>query len=175
MPRAFVLCLAAVSALVCVTAAWFFLAPPQLGGRTSYAVVYGTSMEPHFHRGDLVVLRSRPAYRVGEIVGYHSLQLHRDVLHRIVAKRADRYTFKGDNNGFLDPEHVRARQLFGAEWVRLPGAGAQLQRLRSPRIAALIAGLAALLLLSGGGATARRLRSPPAPVAPVPARSRLPT
>src|SRR5437868_10354451 len=152
MPRVFVLSLAAVAALVCVTAAWFFLAPQQLGGRTSYAVVYGTSMEPHFHRGDLVVLRRRSSYRVGEVAGYHSFQLHRDVLHRIVATRAGRFTFKGDNNGFLDPEQVRAAQLFGQEWLRVPGAGAQLQRLRSPRVAAAAAALAALLLRSGGGA-----------------------
>src|SRR5205823_5017106 len=174
MPRVFVLSLAAVAALVCVTAAWFFLAPQQLGGRTSYAVVYGTSMEPHFHRGDLVVLRRRAAYRVGEVVGYHSLQLHRDVLHRIVAARGGIYTFKGDNNGFLDPERVRARQLFGQESVRVPGAGANLQRLRSPRVAALVAGLAALLLLSGGGASVRRRRSRPGAGAPVRIRTLMP-
>src|SRR5436190_16706173 len=156
MPRLLAYCLTTVAALAVAAAAWFFLAPPQLGGGTSYAVVYGTSMEPHFHRGDLVVLRRRPAYRVGEIVGYHSPQLHRDVLHRIVARHGERYTFKGDNNGFLDPEQVRAQQLFGEEWVRVPGAGAQIQRLRSPRVAAVVAGLAALLLLGGGGATARR-------------------
>src|SRR5438876_2254808 len=154
-------CLTVVALLAGAAAFWLFLAPPQLGGRTSYAVVYGTSMEPHFHRGDLIVLRRRPAYRVGEIVGYHSLQLHRDVLHRIVAVHGQRYTFKGDNNGFVDPEHVRARQLFGEEWVRVPGAGAQIQKLRSPRIAAVVAGLAALLLLGGGGATAQRRSSRP--------------
>src|SRR5438874_7156228 len=113
-----------VALLAGAAAFWLFLAPPQLGGGTSYAVVYGTSMEPHFHRGDLVVLRRRAAYRVGEVVGYHSLQLHRDVLHRIVAAHGGIYTFKGDNNGFLDPERVRARQLFGQESVRVPGAGA---------------------------------------------------
>src|SRR5919204_2585396 len=91
---------AALALLACAGAAWFFLAPPGLGGRTSYAVVYGTSMEPHFHRGDLVVLRRRPAYRVGEIVGYRSLKLRREVLHRIVAARGGRFTFKGDNNHF---------------------------------------------------------------------------
>src|SRR5690242_10184701 len=158
MPRRLALCLTAAAALACAAAAWFFLAPAQLGGGTSYAVVYGTSMEPHFHRGDLVVLRRRASYRVGQVVGYHSADLHRDVLHRIVAERGGRVTFKGDNNGFLDPERVRTSQLFGREWLRIPGAGAQLERLRSPRVAALVAGLSALLLLGGGGATVRRRR-----------------
>src|ERR1700716_1383651 len=98
MQRVLVYCVTAVAALAGAAAVWFFLAPPQLGGGTSYAVVYGTSMEPHFHRGDLVVLRRRSSYRAGEIVGYHSVQLRRDVLHRIVAAGGDRFTFKGDNN-----------------------------------------------------------------------------
>ncbi len=156
MPKLLARSLAAVATLAVATAAWYFAAPPQLGGGTSYAVVYGVSMEPHFHRGDLVLLRRQPAYGVGEVVGYHSRQLHRDVLHRIVAADGDRFTFKGDNNGFRDPEHPLAGQLFGHEWLRIPGAGAQLERLRSPRNAAIVAGLAALLLVGGGGASARR-------------------
>jgi signal peptidase I len=149
---------AAVAGLVCAAAAWFFLAPPGLGGRTSYAVVYGTSMEPRVHGGDLVLLRQRPSYRVGEVVAYHSVRLHRDVLHRIVGLHRGRFTFKGDNNNFLDPEQPRAAQLFGEEWLRVPGAGAQLERLRSPRNAAIVAGLAALLLFTGSGSTVRRRR-----------------
>ena len=35
-----------VAVVAAAAAAWFFLAPPQLGGSTSYAVVYGSSMEP---------------------------------------------------------------------------------------------------------------------------------
>src|SRR5439155_16826472 len=97
-------CLTVVALLAGAAAFWYFLAPPQLGGGTSYAVVYGTSMEPHFQRGDLVLLRRRPSYRVGEVVGYHSRQLHRDVLHRVVAARGGGFAFKGDSNGFLDPE-----------------------------------------------------------------------
>jgi signal peptidase I len=157
MPRLFPI-LAVVAALACTAAAWLFLAPPGLGGGTSYAVIYGTSMEPHFHRGDLVLLRRRPSYRIGEIVGYRSLKLRRDVLHRIVALQGGRYTFKGDNNGFVDPEQPRAGQLFGEEWLRVPGAGAQLERLRSPRNAAIVAGLAVLLLFGGSGSTVRRRR-----------------
>jgi signal peptidase I len=157
MPRLFPI-LAVAAALACVAAGWLFLAPPGLGGRTSYAVVYGTSMEPHFHRGDLVLLRRRPSYRIGEVVAYHSVRLRRDVLHRIVALHGDRFSFRGDNNNFLDPEQPGAAQLFGEEWLRLPGAGAQLERLRSPRNAAIVAGLAALLLFGGSGSTVRRRR-----------------
>lgn len=158
MPKLLLRVLSAVAFLTAAAAAWFFLAPPQLGGGTSYAIIYGSSMEPHFHHGDLVVLRKRSSPHVGEVVGYHSEQLRREVLHRIVAVQEDRFTFKGDNNSFIDSERPRAGQLFGEEWLKIPGAGAQLGRLRTPRNAAILAGLAAVLLLTGRGTTARRRR-----------------
>lgn len=154
-----------VASLVAVVAAaasaWFFLAPLQLGGSTSYAVVYGSSMEPHLHRGDLVILRSQPAYQRGQVVGYRSQELHRNVLHRIVGVRSGHFVFKGDNNAFLDPEQPAPNQLFGHEWIVLPGVGGLLERLRSPGGAAIAAGLGVLLILGGGsGAGVRRRRRP---------------
>jgi signal peptidase I len=157
-----------VASLLAVVAAaaiaWIYLAPLQLGGGTSYAVVYGSSMEPHLHRGDLVILRRQPSYRLGEVVGYRSRELHRNVLHRIVAVNGGRFAFKGDNNGFRDPEQPAAGQLFGAQWVAIPQVGGWLERLRSPRDAAIVAGLAMLLLVGGGsGAGVRRRKRPPVP------------
>ena len=106
-----IVCIATAAAVL--GAAWFFLAPPQLGGRTEYAVTFGVSMEPHFRRGDLVVLRTRPTYDVGDVVAYRSHDLGRNVLHRIIGIRDGLYTFKGDNNGFVDPEHPTAGDLVG--------------------------------------------------------------
>jgi signal peptidase I len=142
-----------------IGACWYFLAPTELGGSTSYAVVYGSSMEPRLHRGDLVVLRGQPGYRVGEVVGYHSSELHRNVLHRIVGRHDSRFVFKGDNNDFLDPEQPRGGQLFGSEWVVVPRLGGVLEHLRSPRDAAIAAGLAVLLVVgTGAGPGVRRRR-----------------
>ena len=138
--------------------AWWFFAPRQLGGRTSYAVTFGVSMEPHFHRGDLVVLRQRSSYAVGDVVAYHSRYLDRNVLHRIIAIHDGRYTFRGDNNGFVDPEHPTKPDLVGAEWIHLPGAGTWMGALHEPVYAALAAGLVALLLVLGGGSTAAHRR-----------------
>ena len=36
---------------------WLVFAPTSLGGRAAYVIVSGISMEPLYHRGDLVVLR----------------------------------------------------------------------------------------------------------------------
>jgi signal peptidase I len=161
MSKSILRTVSSASFLVLVVLAWWMLAPPQLGGRTSYAVIYGISMEPRFHHGDLVLLRQQPDYHVGEIVGYHSERLGKPVMHRIVKIHDGRYWFKGDNNDFLDPEHPLASQLFGREWVRLPGFGTALETLHTPRNAALLGGLAALFVLLGGGARARRRRRRP--------------
>jgi signal peptidase I len=152
-----------LAVLALAGAAWFFLAPREIGGSASYAVVYGTSMEPRLHRGDLVILRGRPSYGIGEVVGYRSDELHKNVLHRIVGRHGDRFVFKGDNNGFVDPEQPAASQLFGRQWVVVPGAGSALEKLRSPRYAAVAAALAVLVLAGAGPGTGirRRRRSTP--------------
>ena len=139
------------SSLAILVVAWWLLAPPQLGGSTSFATVDGTSMLPSLKRSDLVALRAAGSYRVGDIVGYHSTLLHRVVLHRIVAIHAGRYTFKGDNNSFLDPDHPSRAQLVGKLWFHLPAAGKAIGLLHVPWIVALIAGLLALAVGLGGG------------------------
>src|SRR5690348_5599455 len=95
----------ALGTLAAAGAAWFLLAPPLLGGSTSYVIVKGTSMTPRFRGGNLVLLRHRSSYRVGEVVGYRSALLHHVVMHRIVAIKDGRFLFKGDNNNFLDSDH----------------------------------------------------------------------
>jgi hypothetical protein len=41
---------------------WFYFAPTQLGGTTTYVVTHGVSMEPRFHTGDLAIVRSQSSY-----------------------------------------------------------------------------------------------------------------
>jgi hypothetical protein len=113
-------------------------------------------MQPRFHTGDLALVRSEPSYHVGEIVAYHSRALHTVVLHRIDAMAGGRYTFKGDNNNFLDIERPARSQLIGALWIHLPGWGAGLKSLRSPWLIAAMIVTGTLLL--GGAAFAQRRR-----------------
>ncbi len=128
---------------------WFYLAPAQLGGSATYVVTHGTSMEPHFHTGDLAIVRSQSSYHVGEVVAYQNHRLHTVVLHRIVGREGDRYLFKGDNNNFVDPEHPVASQLIGALWVHIPGVGLRLQSIRSPLVMGILL-FVGMLLLTGG-------------------------
>ena len=79
-------------------AAWFFLAPPVLGGSTTYTITTGNSMEPLLHEGDLAVVKERSTYAIGDVVAYDSADLGRTVLHRIIGRDGDSFAFKGDNN-----------------------------------------------------------------------------
>jgi len=140
---------------VLVTGGWWLAGPVDLGGGSAYVTTRGISMEPRFHTGDLAILRPAGSYRVGDVVGYHSGALKTVVMHRIVAEDHGRYTFKGDNNGFLDPEQPTRDQLIGSLAMRVPQGGVWLKRLTSPAPLALLA----FGLLASGGAAGQTRRT----------------
>ena len=153
--------LAIACGVLALLGAWLCFGPSQLGGRTSYAVIVGSSMEPLLHRGDLAVIRRQETYEAGDVVLYDNKELGAKVLHRILRVEHGRYVFKGDNNGFLDTERPVDAQLVGTLWFHVPNVGLVTEWVRAPGHAALIVGLATLLALGGGagvGATARRRR-----------------
>jgi signal peptidase I len=127
--------------------------PSSLGGHTSYVSTRGVSMEPRFHTGDLAVLTPVANYKVGDVVAYHDPLLHTVVMHRIVAFSDGRYTFKGDNNTWLDATRPTQSQLIGKLSVRVPQGGVWLNRLSNPITLAV---LVFLLVVSGGSTVARR-------------------
>ena len=152
-----------LSALVVVlgvlAAAWFFLAPPSIGGDTTYVVTDGISMHPRIHTGDLALVRPASTYHVGDIVAYRNPQLHVVVLHRIHSiSPSGRYRFKGDNNSWIDPGSVTKSAIVGKMWVLAPGLGGDLHSLHAPPIMATMAFVAVLLLFGGAGAEVRRRR-----------------
>jgi signal peptidase I len=135
-----------LATLIACLAIWAVLAPPALGGSTSYVITEGVSMLPHYHTADLVVLHKQPTYRVGQVAAYHNPTLRTVVMHRIVAVDGSRYVFKGDNNNFTDSYEPSASQIIGAQWFHLPGAGRWELQLQQPLVAAVL--LAALWLFT---------------------------
>jgi signal peptidase I len=150
--------LGALVALVAVAGLWYELAPAKLGGSHEYAVVDGISMNPKLHSGDLVLMHPSASYEVGDVVGYHNLQLGRLVLHRIVGKTGDRYVFKGDNNSFLDSYHPTQDEFVGRLWIHVPKLGGFFTWLHAPHHAAITVAIVAFLLLASGGAGVARHR-----------------
>ena len=143
------LVVAAIALAGCI-ALW----PVQMGGATSYVTTHGISMEPRFHTGDLAILRASDTYNVGDITGYHSTTLHRVVMHRIVKIQNGLYTFKGDNNSWLDPAPAEKSQLIGKLALRVPHGGIVLAM--TQRAAPYL--VVALMLIAGGGTAAVQRR-----------------
>ncbi|MDX6472810.1 MAG: hypothetical protein QOK22_1626 [Gaiellaceae bacterium] len=138
-----------IATVAVLAAGWFFFAPTQLGGSVSYVQIYGTSMNPSLHAGDLVLVRNAPSYKVGDVVAYHNGELGGHVvLHRIIGSKDGTYTFKGDNNDFVDSFHPTSAQLVGTMWFHVPAVGRALVWLRGTHLLVLAAvgALIALLL-----------------------------
>lgn len=140
--------LTAAFLVLLVVGCWFF-APTKVGGSTRYVVTKGTSMEPLFHSGDLAIVRPAGDYKVGDIVAYWSTLLHTVALHRIIAVHGDRYTFKGDNNHFIDPTRPTRSQLYGKLWIHVPRGGVWFKLFHAPAVAAGICALLGLFLVFG--------------------------
>ena len=146
-----VLCLAAV--------AWLW--PASLGGATTVLVVSGTSMEPTYRTGDVVIVRSAPHPEVGDVVVVElGGSSDTRVVHRVVERRSDgRLVTKGDNrsteDGFLtEPDHV-----IGTARFHIPFVGRMIFAMsRWWMIAALCGCLAALSIWSRTEPPARRRR-----------------
>lgn len=151
------------AAWVALVVAAFVLWPQRWGGTMTYDITHGTSMQPTFHTGDLAVLRKAGHYEVGDVAAYRSPSLHTTVMHRIKAKTAKGYTFKGDNNDFVDPDTVTDKEMLGKLLFRVPSVGKFLTWFVDPLHLAITIG-AIFLLFSD-----RKERPVAPPVAPVPA------
>jgi len=113
-----------VLCVVVVLALW----PARLGGWTSETVVSGTSMQPTYHTGDLVVGWMRTTYAPGDIVVYKVPAGEPgegySIIHRLVSVDAEgRWTTRGDNKSAVDPWHPTARDIVGKALFMVPRAG----------------------------------------------------
>ena len=153
-------------ALLLLAAAGWWLWPATLGGRTTYLVTQGVSMQPEFHSGDLALVRPASGYAVGDVVAYRGASLETVVLHRIVAVEDGRFRLRGDNNSWLDPDRVPPSAVLGRLVGRLPHGGDLLLQARNPIVLAvgsILVTLGGALLRSAlrrrGPATRSRFRS----------------
>ena len=141
---------AALLGLLCVWA--ITLRPTELGGPATYVVVSGDSMEPMLSNGDLVVLRERPAYAVGDVItfpvpdgepGAGAL-----VIHRVVDTEGSTYVPQGDNREQADDWRPTSEEVRGSLWWHVPRGGHLLGLLlHPPLLAAATGGLTTIWLL----------------------------
>jgi signal peptidase I len=132
--------LALVAAVV-----WFFsFRPVVLGGPASYVMVSGISMEPLYHNGDMVILRTQSRYEAGDIIAYKvpadDIGAGHLVIHRIVGSDEKGLITKGDNRKGEDLWRPQESDVIGKAWIHLPGMGKPLSLLHAPLPLAAVAG-----------------------------------
>jgi len=134
---------------------WFCL-PQALGGRAGWVMVSGTSMLPHLHTGDLVLVEHQSSYRVGEVVAYRVPKGQTGagfvVIHRIIGGNGQTgWTMKGDNRTAPDLWHPTNHDVIGAKRVRIPDAWFILRFFHMPLLLGLFAGFAIFFMIAFGG------------------------
>src|SRR5215208_7669781 len=134
--------------LASLVAIWVAFAPTLIGGRASYVVVNGNSMEPSFQRGDLVIVQAASIYNVGDIVIYRNAELNAFVIHRIITIEQDHYVFKGDNNSWIDTYRATHDELIGKLWIHVPKLGKAMEWLRLPIHMGVTTGLLGGILMA---------------------------
>ncbi|HSM25901.1 MAG TPA: signal peptidase I [Anaerolineaceae bacterium] len=118
--------------LVVTFAGWLLFAPPQLGGQATMVIVDGNSMEPGYHQGDLIIIRSTDVYQIGDIVAYKHLQMGKYVIHRIIGEELNRFILQGDNNSWTDGFQPTQADIIGKHWIQIPKLGKVIAWLRKP-------------------------------------------
>jgi signal peptidase I len=132
-----------------VSAVYFVAGPTSLGGPASYVIVDGTSMEPTYYDGDLVIAVERDAYGIGDNIVYDAPVDHQfNVIHRIIEKNDHGFVTQGDNRDEPDGWVAPHESIYGAARFHLPNGGALITLLRQPAvIVGLLAGLIAFEIL----------------------------
>jgi len=116
----------------------------SLRGIMPFMPVFGTSMEPELHAGDLILIKeiSPPEVKVGDIIVYNVPAVVREyyeyplvVVHRvteiITTELGTAFRTKGDNTAGEDPFTVRAQDLRGQVSQQIPYLGFPLLFLHS--------------------------------------------
>jgi signal peptidase len=132
---------------VCILALLFwaqYLRPQSLGGTAGYVLVSGTSMEPRYHTGDLVLVRKQPSYHAGQLIAYRvpkgDPMAGAQVIHRIIGGDAKHgFVVRGDNRTAPDTWRPKPADIVGAKVLRIPNAIVVLQYLRSPVFLGILA------------------------------------
>jgi signal peptidase I len=147
----------ALFTLLALALAWTVFAPTAIGGRTAYVTVTGSSMEPGFRPGDLIIVRRAARYEVGDVVVYRHPEIGA-VIHRIVERSGERFILQGDNNSWMDSYRPSQSEVVGRQWVHIPFIGTAMTRLRSPQNLLLLAGtLAGMMMMTTPNGRSRQM------------------
>lgn len=106
------------------------------------AVVQSGSMEPTYYKGDLLFVKEKSSYSVGDVVVYQSENIL--VVHRIIALDGETVITQGDANNAPD-EPFSATHIKGCVVGRIPCVGNVIDFLKTPFGILLLIGCAVAL------------------------------
>src|SRR5215467_11297196 len=154
LPRARLVALL-VAQLAFIAALLWFCLPQALGGRAGWVMVSGTSMLPHLHTGDLVLVEHQSSYHVGEVIAFRvpkgQVGAGHVVIHRITGGNGRTgWTMQGDNRTAPDLWHPTNHDVVGAKQLRIPDAWSVLRVFHMPVLLALFAGFAVFFWIAFG-------------------------
>jgi signal peptidase I len=138
------------SSLTLLAVWWLLLSPVAVGGKASFVIVLGRSMEPQYSAGDLVIARAASEYRMDDVVIFRSSGQRGYVIHRIVGgDEARGWTTRGDGNAREDRWVVPDEAIIGRELLVIPRAARVVTSVQeSPfRFAALVGTLVTVLMM----------------------------
>lgn len=124
---------------------WHLLAPSSLGGPLTPVVISGSSMEPTFSSGDLVLVRTADSYRPEEVIAFRTDR--GVVIHRLVELEGDVLVTAGDSLRTRDPWLPTVDDVVGRSWITIPGFAGLLTTVADPMVLGAICGAAAGLLM----------------------------
>ena len=134
-----------------------YLWPARFGGATNAVVVRGTSMEPGYELNDIVMVRARDEYEIGDIVLFEipdGEAAGMRVIHRIVAKHEDgTWMTQGDNREHPDQFHLEDEHLLGTPTFHIPEVGRLLQLASNTYVLSAGIGVGIVFLLWPQGAS----------------------
>lgn len=138
-----------VNGLILAAAIYFW--PARFGGATSAVLVRGTSMLPSYEVNDIVFVREKDEYEVGDIVLFEipdgeaaGLQ----IIHRIIGTWDDgTWKTQGDNRPTADQFRLEDEHLLGSPVLHVPEAGRVLQLLQNTFVISAAVGVGAVMLM----------------------------
>lgn len=138
--------------LALVLVAVWFLWPVSFGGTTRFVIVQGTSMEPRYHLGDVVVAQRNQDPQLGDVVVFRIPEGEHGagtlVVHRLHGVRDDgSFITKGDNRRYPDPWHVTHKEIVGTPSWTMPQFGRVVNIASNPFVLGTAAGMVTVLLL----------------------------
>lgn len=135
--------------ILMLAATAFLLWPAAYGGSTSLVVVSGTSMEPTYHTGDVLLMR-KTTPKVGDVIAFTVPDGDGEIVHRVVEQRSDgTFMTRGDNRSTPDLPMPSNADVVGVSLLLIPQGWWIVQLLTSP----LVLGVA-----MGAWVVARELR-----------------